>query len=132
MTFAHSACEREIRGIALLLTAPPCSVQEADLAPWTRPYSLSADRLYKRILPLRMSRAHLAQAIFGQDDDFTAAAARFAPGGALAGAAIRLHRRDHAAGLLCGGGFAAQGAAACRVGRCRQRHRRRRRPRRSE
>src|SRR5262249_37149234 len=96
---------------------------------WTRPYSSSADRLYKRILPLRMSCAPLAQAIVGQDDDFTAAGARFAPGGAVAGAAIRLHRRDHAAGLLCGGGFAAQGAAARRLGGCRQRHRRRRRPR---
>ena len=58
-----------------------------------------------------------------------AATAGFAPRRAAARASIRHHRRDRAAGLVRRRRSPAQGAAAARPGGCRQRHRRRQRPR---
>src|SRR6516225_9647673 len=113
-------------GVPVLLAAPPSPVQEA--LPRDRNAARSMQPLCSRErrerLPPRPCAEHLtrvapityisgfshprtlprpaalAPKLAGQDDDLTAAAAGFAPGRAAARAAIRHHRRDHAAGLV--------------------------------
>src|SRR5262249_41950611 len=114
-----------LHSVPVLLPAPPSPVQKAPprdrnaqlLAPVLRarghlpprpsaehcPYSRRADGLYMRLLPpapLAARPAALAPNAAGQDHELTAAAAGFAPGRDAARAAIRHHRRDHAAGLV--------------------------------